>query len=43
MHPLRRDSFVIIRNEKRMSIGEVLDLYKKGKNWHGSVPSIKSC
>ncbi|KIK41489.1 hypothetical protein CY34DRAFT_107305 [Suillus luteus UH-Slu-Lm8-n1] len=39
LHPLRRGSFVIIRSEKRMYIGEVLDLYKKGKNRHGSVPS----
>jgi hypothetical protein len=39
LHPLRPGSFVIIRNEKRMYIGEVLDLYKKGKDRHGSVPS----
>ncbi|KAG1846967.1 hypothetical protein C8R48DRAFT_765007 [Suillus tomentosus] len=39
LHPLCHSSFVIIRNEKRMYIGEVLNLYKKGKNWHGSVPS----
>jgi hypothetical protein len=40
LHPLRRGSFAIIRNEKcTMYIGEVLDLYKKRKNRHGSVPS----
>ncbi|OSC98921.1 hypothetical protein PYCCODRAFT_1396354 [Trametes coccinea BRFM310] len=37
VNPLRPGSFVIMKNDRRTYLGEVLDLYKKTKNRHGSL------
>ncbi|KAL7280478.1 LOW QUALITY PROTEIN: hypothetical protein ACG7TL_005410 [Trametes sanguinea] len=37
INPLRPGSFVIMKNDRRTYLGEVLDLYKKTKNRHGSL------
>ncbi|KAI1786080.1 hypothetical protein LXA43DRAFT_975946 [Ganoderma leucocontextum] len=43
LHPIHIGSFLVMKNDKRMYLGEVLDMYKKGKNRHGSVTEASSC
>ena len=43
IYQLQRGSFLIMRSEKRLYIGQVLDLYKRGSNSrHGSVNNLST-